>query len=522
MRGQIVHIFRKDVRRHWREIAVAIATLVAFAWIEPKQWMSQEFRPNIQFLAGLIVALVPVGWAFLIVRLVHDESLVGDRQFWVTRPYEWKKLLAAKLLFVLVFVNVPLLMADAVLLMKAGFGPISYMPELLWLQLLWILVFILPAATLGTITRSIGQAVLVILGAILCIVGVGLLGSSASNSGLPRAESIPGSLQLIVLVAACVAVVMWQYARRRTVRSRVLLASAIVAAAFIMPLATPQRRLIARAYPQAGAGKAVPVQLAFDSEKQTQAGSYSEKDKVDIRMIRIPLIVSGMSQGSVIGVDGAALTVAAPGGQQWRSGWRGSGAHLFPNHHHAQTYFAVDKAFFERVKTTPVRLHISFALVEFREKEARRIVARAGEFVVPGEGRCSLAGMGQMVCLFPLRRPFLLVSAQSEEITCAPREKETPLPAGMTGYGWIENRMSSPAEFGISPVRISPLYISDWGELSDHYARPGVCPGTPLSFGILEEVQGVRSELEIDGIRLADYEVMNRWGQARGVGIQVH
>jgi hypothetical protein len=29
--NQIIHIFRKDMRRHWREIALSLAILAAFA-----------------------------------------------------------------------------------------------------------------------------------------------------------------------------------------------------------------------------------------------------------------------------------------------------------------------------------------------------------------------------------------------------------------------------------------------------------------------------------------------------------
>ena len=62
-----------------------------------------------------------IGWFLLIVRVVHEEVLASDRQFWVTRPYEWKKLLAAKVLFLVVFVNLPLFIVQMVLLSKAGF-----------------------------------------------------------------------------------------------------------------------------------------------------------------------------------------------------------------------------------------------------------------------------------------------------------------------------------------------------------------------------------------------------------------
>jgi hypothetical protein len=149
MMGQVGHIFRKDVRRHWREIAVSLAVLAAFAWKESRRWTGEpaDLSP---FLLALLTTLVPISWSFLIVRVVQDECLVGDRQFWITRPYEWKKLLAAKLLFVLVFVNIPLLALDIVLLLNSGFMPSSYLAGLLWLQLLWTLYLILPSATAGS------------------------------------------------------------------------------------------------------------------------------------------------------------------------------------------------------------------------------------------------------------------------------------------------------------------------------------------------------------------------------------
>ena len=279
--------------------------------------------------------------------------------------------------------------------------------------------------------------------------------------------------------------------------------------------------MIERAYPQVDA-EAVPVQLAFDSGKQSpQAGSPIEKHKANIG---IPLIVSGLTHGLMVSVDGTMLTIEAPGGQRWSSGWRAGGPHLLPIYQHTRTDFTIDKDFFERVKTTPVRLHISFALAEFREKEVQRIVATAGEFAVPGGGRCSFKNFtGQMVCLFPLKRPFLLMSAKSEEITCAPREKETPLRPGITGLGLIWSRDSGPAELGLSPVHVSPLVIWGWGELYDYGTHQGVCPGTPLSFGILEEMRGMRTELQIDNIRLADYELKNSWPVGIGevtVGIE--
>jgi ABC-type transport system involved in multi-copper enzyme maturation permease subunit len=114
---QIFNIFRKDLRRFWREIAVSLALLVMYSWNDARGWAGEGnvgyagigALISYQFLSGLVVVLLPIAWAFLIVRVIQGEALVGDRQFWITRPYEWKKLLAAKVLFVAFTINVPLL-----------------------------------------------------------------------------------------------------------------------------------------------------------------------------------------------------------------------------------------------------------------------------------------------------------------------------------------------------------------------------------------------------------------------------
>ena len=59
-------------------------------------------------------------WAFLCARLIQAEPIPGDRQFWITRPYEWSSLLGAKLLFVVVCIGIPLLAADASILGERG------------------------------------------------------------------------------------------------------------------------------------------------------------------------------------------------------------------------------------------------------------------------------------------------------------------------------------------------------------------------------------------------------------------
>ena len=517
---QTVHIFRKDVRRHWPEIVVSIAVLAAFGWNKSTSLMAFEYPADVRtFFLRFLSPLVPVAWAFLVVRVVQEESLVGDRQFWVTRPYEWKKLLAAKLLFVVVFVNVPLLILQVLLLVSAGFPPTPYLAGLLWLQILWTLLLILPAVTLATVTASIGQSTLAVLGALFYLIALAVLSSAIPSAGVSLG-SIPDSIGLTMLVVLAAAVILWQYARRATVRSRVLLLGALAAIPLIM-LATPYRTLIARAYPETAAREQLPVQLRFDPvQPRSHEGGFPEKNKVHIR---IPLLVSGITGGSAVFVAGTLLSIQAPDGLRWNPGWRASGLSLQANRQHAYIDISINKDFFERVKLIPVRVHISFALARVHAREARRIIAKPGGFILPGEGRCSFSPIvpSDTLCLFPLRRPYLLISARFDEITCHPGEGEKPLPAATIGYQWIGGPGAGPAEFGISPIQSDSLSLSDWGKAGGRDFRPpGICPGTPLTiFSRWEKSQRARIELEIEGLRLTDYQLNDSVMGGTGVGI---
>jgi len=86
-----LHIFRKDTRRFWWEITVTLGLLVALAYMDAHRI---GFIPGP--MEGWLNMLLPSAWAYLVGLVIHDEALVGDRQFWITRPYpgprcSWRK-----------------------------------------------------------------------------------------------------------------------------------------------------------------------------------------------------------------------------------------------------------------------------------------------------------------------------------------------------------------------------------------------------------------------------------------------
>ena len=115
------------------------------------------------------------------------------------------------------------------------------------------------------------------------------------------------------------------------------------------------------------------------------------------------------------------------------------------------------------------------------------------------------------------------MSTKSDEITCAPEKNGVLLPSGTILYGgWPWSRGSGPADFGLNPVQTSSLGFWDWGGARDREHPPKACPGTPLTFYInWKDSQRLRTELEIDGIRLADYQLKDTPHSDDGFGIVV-
>ena len=509
---QILNIFRKDLRRYWRESAVSVALLVTYAWNEVKGWRGEGNVAayggiggliSYQFLSGLVVVLLPVAWSFLIVRVIQGEALVGDRQFWVTRPYEWKKLLAAKVLFVVVTINLPLLIVDFILLAKAGFPPTHYVIGLLWMQLLISLIPILPIATLATVTASVVQMILAVLGIVLYMIGVAALASVIPSSSFSEPAD---SLQLALFIATCVAVILWQYARWKTAGSRWLIAGLAVAVVLIL-VATPYNAIVNREFPRLGPSEPLPVQLALLPPLKQDDGNIPDSEK-EVE-IEIPVSVSGLADDSIVTVNGTMVAIEAPDGLHWNSGWRSHGWSLFREDKGTSFHFTLKKKLFERIKSLAVKGNISLALTVYRDQNRREFIVPRGAFVIPGVGFCTTGGLSyqpQIECRAPLRTPSsVLATYDISQTACPVREGDSRAKPGEISRDWERNSDSGPAEFGISPVKtIRFLTVFN---ASNARAVAGLCPGTPIVLSNPEPIGRTRIDVDLTGLRLVDYRI---------------
>jgi len=496
--NQVWNIFRKDVRHHWIEITASLALVAAFAWVEIGEWS----HPNMAsggaailygILGALAVPLTPVSWMFLIVRVVHGESLAGDRQFWVTRPYDWMKLLAAKVLFVMVFINVPLFFAQTFLLAKAGFDPMSYLPGLLWLQVMWTLLLLLPTAALAAVTRSIGQMLLALLFVALFAIGLSILSTVIPNSDFAAPVA---AVYFPLVLLTTIAVILLQYCLRRTSQSRWLLAGLAALFAVVM-VATPYRTLIAREYPAARAD--FPLQLSLmPPPKETH---YELRNRIPFT---VTFSLSGLPKDSFVELNGMILKLTNSTGQHWDSGWQSRGTMLFPDQKLVGTNVEINQDALDKLKTSPVSGDLFLAFTVYHDTKQRPFVVPQGEFRLPDLGFCSTTAgsFSSLSCRIPLRRPkFLMVSSEMAASTCPLSKDQIPPSPGQIARGFIRNDSSAPADAALSSVEVEGVSLVD----SSNDRTSGMCPGTPVTLSNPEDAVHASVEMHIDSAWWAAY-----------------
>jgi hypothetical protein len=171
----------------------------------------------------LLTLLMVLAWWLAIGAATHGESLIGDRQFWTTRPYSWKSLLTAKLLFVFAFLMLPLFLSDCIILLASAYSPLTLIPGLLWRQC-WFLGFLALPFVLAALSRATREFVLagIVFYVVACL-GLAALSIPAIGTRLTHLERPSGiwEVALWLMPVAGFSLVVWQYARRRTVLVRV-------------------------------------------------------------------------------------------------------------------------------------------------------------------------------------------------------------------------------------------------------------------------------------------------------------
>src|ERR1039457_6706301 len=149
---RVTQIFKKDVAHLWPQILLFLAMLVMFACEDPA-WTRHNNNGPVSFI-NLVYLLLPLSCWLLVIALIHEETPIGHEQYWLTRPFTWTDLLAAKALFLVAFLIVPVFVCQAAVLAANGFSAAEHLGDLLAKQLFFAALLLLPMVAMSAVTKT--------------------------------------------------------------------------------------------------------------------------------------------------------------------------------------------------------------------------------------------------------------------------------------------------------------------------------------------------------------------------------
>lgn len=438
---RIFAIFRKDARHLWLQIAVLVMLMALVAWLDP------TYRGDKASYYDLLCSFaLPLTCGLIVISVIHEEKLPGDRQYWLTRPYSRTELIAAKVLFMAVFINLPLLAHHICVYAALGIPPQNHIGALLWKQVFFTAFYILPAAGLAVITRTLGGTLVVLLlgGLALWIADTAfqfIAGRPLFLLQLPgRGATI---VQALLLVAGVAVIVVLQYTKRRTAVASVLAAAITLAVTLCSVYGTAYGR-------QSRPVATGTIHLSLDSDPSRRSSMKPGGDP-DRKTFDIPVRLNGVPDGLVL--DRYLRVVVMAAGKRFL--FASQGILHSAESRRAGLSFTVEGYQFERTVGQPVSLSGSFDLQVFDSPVVLPLPKRS-TVVAPGVGAChdSLGPNGEVsfTCYSPSPRAALMASNLRRRTNW------------IISPGSVES--SLPTASGFQPVRkfVSLLSYRNWDQ----------------------------------------------------------
>src|SRR5579872_7282888 len=325
----IWHIFKKDLRLLW---PFGIAAVIAeFAIVAMHMKLGAFERQHIFSAVLFVLEIVTYfGVAALIAAVVHEDPIVGLRQDWLVRPICRCHLLAAKLLFIMLAVQVPMLIADVIGGLANGFPLWQSFSEALSQTVYFLIGFALPLFAFASLTQSsseaLGVAFMIVVGSImgLNVLVLPISGSPlgpTSNTGLAW---IPLTFRLAIYYVAALTILALQYFRRATRASWLVLAASVATCLFSTLVPWKVVFALQKAIDPAGrAAQNIAVHFDPAPSRQSAARASAAPDSVipggdqpnetnEDTILHVPLEFTGIPGGSILKVDRTVARVAVP------------------------------------------------------------------------------------------------------------------------------------------------------------------------------------------------------------------
>jgi hypothetical protein len=401
---QALHIFRKDVRFLWLPMLVVLAMTALFAWshsADPSTFTKGNAMPD--GLLGMISFFLVMCWWYFIACLIYQEQPAGDCQFWVTRPYSWKSLLAAKALAVAAFINVPFLISDMAILWANGFSPARAAASLLGRQIAITAIILVPAAAIAAATRHLAQIAFAAI--MLLVLYLVVLGAGDLHQSWHRLAWIPAWTAAAVLAGGMFGALVWQFARRRTPVTRLVLAG-VCGICGAMLMAKPFGGAIALESHFPGASENMPtVHLSFAPDSYPIREFPVSPHRIGrfdpATVVQLPIRIDGLPPGTRVEPELVDAGIRGPNGASWRSGWISSvhrnedaapmeWSRAFGNSPNPVLNVRIGQRVLDRFQSQPVNVRVSLAMTIFRTETTTQMIPDEWPHSIAGLGVCSV------------------------------------------------------------------------------------------------------------------------------------
>jgi hypothetical protein len=484
---QALHIFRKDVAHLWPMIAIVQLLVGGFAVSTVRSSDRAAYEQlQLGFLTSLLSVLVPAAYAWLIVTVVHQEALSGDRQFWLTRPYRVGSLLAAKALFILLFVCASMLAKDWFIVATLGFPLLSNITGLLLRQFAWTAWIVLPALAVAAVTRKLQEVGLVGAGLAL------LYALVVRKAFWPGIEWVRDYFGMFLLLTLCIAIILWQYLRRETSKARTAVAFGSVLVIVGLPALPWNAAFAVQMLIQRPRIDLAQVQITTDLLRARSTAPEGAIGPGPVT-VALPLRLKGLPRGMTVAGDGVRITIASGDGKIWRSGWQ-QNWFAEKTEDYTSQMVQIDNRVYRSLRDRPISVRLSLGLTVLENGQSVHVPAHQQNFSFEGsrcEDRSPDSYPPPIWCLAALKAPpaavlALETSGSAKEITRFGAVSYAPYevlldqnPIALEGVSLLELRGDSRALWESADAQIV------------------LTPQRPIAH--------LRRDLEFPEVRLADY-----------------
>jgi hypothetical protein len=482
----VLHIFLKDVRRHWKEISLFFLCCGSWGWAvtHPLSWIQQR---------GVIPVAMFGLWVFLTIRVVHGECLVGDREFWQTRPYTGTKLLAAKGLFLVYCLNVPILITQIFLLIHSVI-PLSWelVPGLLFLQLEFGTIVTFSAFVLAAVTESLTQWILAVGGLFIFGLVVSWFPWDKLPGTLIGQENIGTMIGAIFTVPALLLALVWQYTRRTVWLARLAIGLVALTVPVVILLANTS---FIRSAAYSRSDGAPPFQISMLAQTDSEEHQYFRtKGEFSLDTLDIPITFNSTDPDLIVDVEGFRVLITGDNGWKWQSPWLNRSLNFSPRSPTGGFEFTIPGELADQISRVHADASVEIAYQVHRLGHAQKIDTSPSRFLVPGVGSChwfddrsnafSISGYN---CVAPLRLPGVLTAEiDSGDLSCKTEKGEPAVAAGHDASATEYGTDAAPADFDPNPVHEFHFDFGKWSPPIKSVLDPkndrkaSLCRGTPI------------------------------------------